>query len=119
MLGTFLERRCGYSTLPKFNYTHAREIQTETANASPYEELIEAAMNATDRDGRQIVWIEDECIYARLEALYAWNRTSRTDIKLPSRKSRDLRVFLQQQYGAAEDKNHVNGRAWLYRDPGT
>ena len=68
------------------------------------------------------MWVEDDyTTYVRLEALYAWNRKSQTNIKLPSKKSRDLRVYLEQEHGAVEDENYINSagnrvRVWSFPD---
>lgn len=90
--------------LPTFNYNSARRTQIETAKANPYDELIAAAMDSSDDRG-SVVWIEDDCIYVRLEAVYTWNRKN-AQLILPSRKSRDLRKYLQQEHGAMEDQNY-------------
>ena len=116
MLATFLDTYCGPGNgdvLPEFNYGSAKWTQQDVAAASPYDELIDAAEDAGDDRGF-IVWEANGELHVRLEALYAWHAKNKTGITLPSRKPRDLRIYLQQQYGAIEDKNHDYGRCWHF-----
>lgn len=93
--------------LPTFDYSSAKRTQREVVRANPYDELIDTAQDMNDGEGRPIVWAEGDMLYVRLQALYAWNARSQTRIKLPSRKPRDLRIYLQEQYGAIEDEHHI------------
>ena len=95
--------------LPAFDDTRVTAEHDET-NREPIilEALIES-LDKLDRSGTPISWLgEDGCLYTKPVALCKWVEQS-TDLQMPG-KSRAVRSWLVEQYGAQDVRHQVYGR---------
>ena len=116
MLARFLDTHCyngaAEEALPIFKYSRVEQQRKQAVN--PYDALIIEAIDGevTEEVSEEVIG-GVEYILVRPTALMAWNRRSRSEIKLPSEVAHDFTSHLKTQYGAVRDTNR--GGAWRFK----